>query len=139
MYKDLKKNFWWEGMKREIATYVSQCLTCQQVKAEHQKLLGLLQPLPVPQWKWEHISMDFVVGLPRSQQSHYAIWVIVDRLTKMAHFIAYIMTYLVERLTCLYIQHIVRLQGVLVTIVSDQDSRFTTEFWRSLQQLWEHH
>ena len=78
MYKDLKRNFWWEGMKREIATYVSQCLTFQQVKAEYQKPPGLLQPLPVPQWKWEHISMDFVVGLPRSQQGHDAIWVIVD-------------------------------------------------------------
>ena len=73
MYQDLKRNFWWEGMKREIAEYVSKCFTCQQVKADHQKPSGLLQPLPVPQWKWEHISMDFVVGLPRSQQSHDAI------------------------------------------------------------------
>ena len=60
MYKDLKRNFWWEGIKREVATYVSQCLTCQQVKVEHQKPPGLLQSLPVPQWKWERISMDFV-------------------------------------------------------------------------------
>ena len=78
MYKDLKRNFLWKGMKREIATYISQCLTYQQVKAEHQKPPGLLQTLPIPQWKWEHISMDFVVGLPRSQQGHDAIWVIVD-------------------------------------------------------------
>ena len=94
---------------------------------------GLLQPLPVPQWKREDISMDFVVGLPRSQQGHDAIWVFVDRLTKTAHFIAYSMTYSVEHLNRLYIQHIVCLHGVPVTIVSDRDSRFTAEFWRSLQ------
>ena len=73
MYKDLKRNFWWEVMKREVATYLSQFLTCQPVKVEHQKPPGLLQPLPVPQWKWEYVSMDFVVGLPRSQYNHDAI------------------------------------------------------------------
>ena len=75
-------------MKRDVADYVSKCFTYQQVKADHQKSSGLLQPLPIPQWKWEHISMDFVVGLPRSQQNHDAFWVIVDRLTKSVHFIA---------------------------------------------------
>ena len=75
-------------MKLEVAEYVSKCLTCQQVKAEHQRPVGLLQPLPIPQWKWEHISIDFVVGLPRFQQNRDAICVIVDRLTILAHFIA---------------------------------------------------
>ena len=130
MYKDLKRHFWWEGMKREVAVHVSKCLTCQQVKAKHQ---SLLQTLPIPQWKWEHITMDFVVGLPRTQQNHDAIWVVVDRLTKSAHFIAYSMTYPVEKLSRLYLQHIVRLHGVPVTIVSDRDLRFTVEFWKSLQ------
>ena len=134
MYKDLKRNFWWEGMKRDIAEYVSKCITYQQVKAEHQKPSGLLQPLPIPEWKWEHISMDFVVGLPRSQQNHDAIWVIVDRLTKSAHFIAYSMTYPVERMNRLYLQYAVRLHGVPVTIVSKRDSQFTSEFWKSLQK-----
>ena len=133
MYKDLKRHFWWEGMKRKVAVHISKCLTYQQVKAEHQKPAGLLQPLPIPQWKWEHITMDFVVGLPRTQQNHDAIWVVVDRLTKLAHFIAYSMTYPVEKLSRLYLQHIVRLHGVPVTIVSDRDSRFTAEFWKSLQ------
>ena len=94
-------------MKRDVAEHVSKCLTCQQVKAEHQRPSGLLQPLSIPQWKWEHITMDFVVGLPRSQQNHDSIWVIVGRLTKSAHFIAYTMTYSVERLSQLYIQQIV--------------------------------
>ena len=77
--------------------------------------------------------MDFMVGLSRSQQNHDAIWVIVDRLTKSAHFIAYSMAYPVEKLSRLYLHHVVRLHGVPVTIVSDRDSRFTAEFWKSLQ------
>lgn len=89
MYKDLKLNFWWYGMKREVAQSVAKCLVCQQVKAEHQRPAGLLQPLPIPEWKWEHVTMDFVTGLPRTPKNHDAIWVIVDRLTKCAHFIPF--------------------------------------------------
>jgi len=74
-------------MKRDIAEYVSRCLVCQQVKAEHQRPSGLMQKIEIPQWKWEEITMDFVVGLPKTQRGHDAIWVVVDRLTKSAHFI----------------------------------------------------
>ncbi|GJX20283.1 putative nucleotidyltransferase, ribonuclease H [Tanacetum coccineum] len=87
MYHDLKQHFWWSGMKRDVATFVSKCLTCQQVKIEHQRASGLLQPLEIPVWKWDEISMDFVTGLPRTQRKHDAIWVVVDRLTKSAHFL----------------------------------------------------
>ena len=87
MYQDLRQNFWWPNMKREIAEYVSRCLTCQKVKSEHQRPSGLLQPLEIPEWKWEHITMDFVVGLPATRKGYDAIWVIVDRLTKSAHFL----------------------------------------------------
>ncbi len=66
MYNTVKEHYWWMGMKKDIAEYVSKCLTCQQVKAEHQVRAGLLQPLPVPEWKWERIMMDFVMGLPRT-------------------------------------------------------------------------
>ncbi|GFS42479.1 hypothetical protein Acr_00g0080050 [Actinidia rufa] len=93
MYRDLKETFWWPGMKKEIAEFVSQCLSCQQVKAEHQRPAGLLQSLPIPEWKWEHITMDFVVGLPNSPRGCNAIWVIVDRLTKSAHFLPVKTTY----------------------------------------------
>lgn len=86
MYQDLKRQFWWSGMKKDVAGFVSRCLTCQQVKAEHKRPAGLLQPLPVPEWKWEYITMDFVTGLPRTRQGYDAVWVIVDRLTKSAHF-----------------------------------------------------
>ena len=74
-------------MKRDVAEFVSRCLVCQQLKAEHQKPSGTLQPLPIPKWKWELIIMDFVVGLPRTQAGYDAIWMIVDRLTKSAHFL----------------------------------------------------
>jgi hypothetical protein len=87
MYKDLKVRFWWEKMREDIAEYIARCDTCQRVKAEHQRPAGLLQPLEIPAWKWEDINMDFVVGLLCSQRGHDAIWVIVDRLTKVAHFI----------------------------------------------------
>nr|GFA80986.1 retrotransposon protein, putative, Ty3-gypsy subclass [Tanacetum cinerariifolium] len=87
MYHDLKQHFWWSGMKCDIAMYVSKCLICQQVKIEHQRASGLLQQLDIPVWKWDEISMDFVTGLPRTQRRHDAIWVVVDRLTKSAHFL----------------------------------------------------
>jgi len=78
MYRDLKSHFWWSGMKRDIVDFVARCHTYQKVKAEHQKPGGLLQPLPILVWKGDHITMDFVVGMPRTQRHHDAIWVIVD-------------------------------------------------------------
>nr|GFA26190.1 retrotransposon protein, putative, Ty3-gypsy subclass [Tanacetum cinerariifolium] len=87
MYHDLKQYFWWSGIKRDVATFVSRCLVCQQGKIEHQRASGLLQPLDIPVWKWDEISMDFVTGLPPTQRRHDAIWVVVDRLTKSAHFL----------------------------------------------------
>ncbi|WOH14708.1 hypothetical protein DCAR_0934230 [Daucus carota subsp. sativus] len=73
MYQDLKQNFWWPDMKKEIAQWIGKCYTCQRVKAEHQKPSGLIQPLEIPEWKWEHIAMDFIVGLPRTKSNHDAI------------------------------------------------------------------
>jgi hypothetical protein len=86
MYQDLKTHFWWHGMKRDVAEYVALYDTCQRVKAKHQRPVGLLQPLKIPEWRWEEMSMDFIVGLPRTQSGYDSIWVIVDRLTKVAHF-----------------------------------------------------
>ncbi|CAL2257126.1 unnamed protein product [Prunus armeniaca] len=134
MYQDLRRPFWWNGMKRDVAIFVSTCLTCQQVKAEHQKPAGPLQPLPVAQWKWDHITMDFVTGLPRSPRGKDAIWVIVDRLTKSAHFISVKTTYSTETLEKLYIREIVRLHGIPISIVSDRDSKFTSQFWGALKK-----
>ena len=133
MYQDLKQHYWWPGMKRDVIGYVERCLTCQQVKAEHQRPAGLLQPLEIPEWKWDQVTMDFVSGLPRTSKGHNSIWVVVDRLTKSAHFIPVKTTYTLDRLAELYVREIVRLHGVPNSIVSDRDSRFTSKFWRSLQ------
>ena len=115
-------------MKREIAHFVEQCLTCQQVKMENQRPLGLLQPLPILEWKRENISMDFVYRLPRRSKNHDAIWVVGDRLTKSTHFIAIRMNYSLNKLAELYINEIVRLHGVPVSVVLDRDPRFTSRF-----------
>ncbi|KAA0043136.1 putative Retrotransposon protein [Cucumis melo var. makuwa] len=93
MYQDLKRVYWWRNMKRQVAEFVSKCLVCRQVKAPRQKPAGLLQPLSVPEWKWENVSMDFITRLPRTLRGFTVIWVVVDRLTKSAHFISGKSTY----------------------------------------------
>ncbi|GKB83188.1 putative reverse transcriptase domain-containing protein [Tanacetum coccineum] len=134
MYYDLRDLYWWPGMKKDIALYVSKCLTCSKVKAEHQKPSGLLQQPEIPKWKWENITMDFITKLPRTSSGHDAIWVIVDRLTKSAHFLAVREDYKTEKLTGLYINEIVARHGVPVSIISDRDSHFTSQLWQSLQK-----
>nr|GFB92990.1 retrotransposon protein, putative, Ty3-gypsy subclass [Tanacetum cinerariifolium] len=106
----------------------------KQVKIEHQWASGLLQPLNIPVWKWDEISMDFVTGLPRTQRRHDAIWVMVDCLTKSAHFIPIRKDYSVSRLAEIFQQEIVRLHGTPLAIVSDRDPRFTSRFWKGLQK-----
>jgi hypothetical protein len=133
MYQDLKKGFWWQGMKRDIVEYVAQCPTCQQVKAEHQRPAGPLQPLNVPEWKWDQIAMDFVVGLPKTLNGYDAICIVIDRLKKSAHFIPIKVTDLVPKLAELYIREIVRLHGIPASIISNCDARFTSRFWQCLQ------
>jgi hypothetical protein len=134
MYMDLKQKYWWNGMKADIARFVAHCDTCQRIKAEHQKPAGLFQPLPIPVWKWDEIGMDFVVGLPKTQKGHDSIWVIVDRLTKFAHFLPVRTTYGGEKLAKLYIENIVKLHGVPSRIVSDRGTQFTSRFWKSLHK-----
>jgi hypothetical protein len=134
MYMDIRQKYWWNGMKADIARFVAQCDTCQRIKAEHQRPAGLLQPLPIPVWKWDEIGMDFVVGLPRTQKGHDSIWVIVDRLTKSAHFIPVRTTYGGEKLAKLYVENIVKLHGVPSRIVSDRGTQFTSRFWKSLHK-----
>ncbi|KAL0546488.1 hypothetical protein IC582_016398 [Cucumis melo] len=133
MYQDLKRVYWWRNMKREVAEFVSRCLVCQQVKAPRQKPAGLLQPLSIPEWKWENVSMDFITGLPRTLRGFTVIWVVVDRLTKSAHFVPGKSTDTASKWAQLYMSEIVRLHGVPVSIVSDRDARFTSKFWKGLQ------
>ncbi|GJU36046.1 putative reverse transcriptase domain-containing protein [Tanacetum coccineum] len=134
MYQDVKKLYWWPNMKADIATYVSKCLTCAKVKAEHQRQSGLLVQPEIPQWKWDNITMDFVTKLPRSSQGYDTIWVIVDRLTKSAIFIPMKETDPLEKLARLYLKEVVTRHGIPVSIICDRDPRFASNFWRSLQK-----
>ncbi|KAL0556468.1 hypothetical protein IC582_004982 [Cucumis melo] len=110
MYQDLRSVYWWRNMKREVADFVNRCLVCQQVKAPRQRPTGLLQPLNVLGWKWESVSMNFITGLPRTLKGYTVIWVVVDRLTKSAHFVSGKSTYTANRDAC-----------------------FTSKFWKGLQ------
>ncbi|GJR17019.1 putative reverse transcriptase domain-containing protein [Tanacetum coccineum] len=111
MYHDLKKLYWWPNMKANIATYVE-----------------------IPQWKWEKVTMDFITKLPKTSSGYDTIWVTVAHLTKSAHFLPIKETDSIERPTRLYLKEVVLRHGVLVSIISDRDSRFTSHFWQSLQK-----
>ncbi|KAJ0431848.1 putative nucleotidyltransferase, Ribonuclease H [Helianthus annuus] len=134
MYQDLKANYWWIGLKKSVAAHVAKCLTCAQVKAEHQKPSGLLQQPELPEWKWECVTMDFITKLPKTRKGNDTIWVIVDRLTKSAHFLPIKETYSSDMLAQLYVDKIVALHGIPVSIISDRDTRYTSHFWKSFQQ-----
>ncbi|GKA73840.1 putative reverse transcriptase domain-containing protein, partial [Tanacetum coccineum] len=132
MYHDMKMLYWWPNMKADIATYVSKCLTCAKVKAEHQKPSGLLVQPDAPKWKWEKITMDFVTKLPRTAAGFDMIWVIVDRLTKSARFLPMEETDSTEKLARLYLREVVSRYDIPVSIISDCDSHFTLRVWQSL-------
>jgi hypothetical protein len=134
MSQDLKQKYWWYGLKRDVAAHVAMCDVCQRVKAEHQRPTGLLHPLKIPERKWEEIGMDFIVGLPRTPAGYDSIWVIVDRLTKVAHFILVKTTYSGAKLAELYMARIVCLHGVPKKIVPDRGSQFTSRYWKKLHE-----
>ncbi|GJR90970.1 putative reverse transcriptase domain-containing protein [Tanacetum coccineum] len=121
-------------MKADIATYVSKCLTCARVKAEHQRPSGLLVQPEIPEWKWDNITMDFITKLPRSSQGFDTIWVIVDRLTKSAHFLPIRENDPLDKLARLYLNRIVARHEIPASIICDRDGRFTSNFWRSFQK-----
>ena len=116
-------------MKKDIVEYVEVCDVCQRVKTEHQKPAGLLQPLPIPEWKWDKLGMDFITGLPRTRSGYDSIWVVVDRLTKVAHFIPVKTTYTSAKLAKIYMTRIVPR-----TIVSDRGTQLTTKFWNHMHE-----
>ncbi|GJU39113.1 reverse transcriptase domain-containing protein [Tanacetum coccineum] len=131
----IEYGYWWPGMKKDIAKYVSKCLTCLKVKAEHQRPSGLLQQPDIPVCKWEGIAMDFVTKLPRTSSGHDTIWVIVDRFSYgNAHFLHMREDYKMDRLARLYLNKVVATHGVPVSIISDRVSRFTSRFWQSMQE-----
>ena len=122
-------------MKKEIAAYVARCDNCCRVKAVHLKLAELLQPLSVPGWKWEEVSMDFIVGLPPTHNNFDSIWVIVDCLTKSTHFIPVRTDKRPHEYVELYFSHIVYLHGVPRTNVCDRGPQFIAHFWEHLHNM----
>jgi hypothetical protein len=134
MYQDLKQKYWWYGLKRDVATHVAGCDVCQRVKVEHQIPAGLLNPLKIPESKWEEIGMDFIVGLPRTPVGYDSIWLILDRLKKVAHFISVKTNYIGAKLAEFYMARIVCLHRVPKKIVLDRGSQFTSRFWQKLHE-----
>ena len=120
-------------MKTDVANFVVSCLVCQKAKIEHQRPGGTLKPLDIPQWKWDSIAMGFVTHLPRTTKGNDLIWVIVDKLTKCAHFLAINQKMSMDKLAELYVREVVTMHGVPTSIVSHRDSRFTSRFWQSLE------
>ena len=134
MYRDVRKRFCWKGLKQDIARFVAECDVCCRVKVEHLKPAETLKPLPIPSQKWEDITMDFIFGVPRTSSGYYSIWVIIDRLTKSAHFLPIKVTYLVSKYAELYLAHIVCLNAIPKIIVSDRDPQFMSQFWDELHK-----
>lgn len=132
MITALQKEYYWLSMKNDVASYLARCLECQQIKAEHQHPAGLLQPLPIPEWKWETISMDFIIGFPKSRKNNDSIMVVVDKLSKSAHFILVQSTYRFVHVAHIFMQNIFRLHGLPKTIISDRDVKFTSVIWKRL-------
>jgi len=134
-YQRLKNHFSWKGMKQAVESYIKQCDVCQHAKHSNTHPAGLLQPLPLPQGVWMDLSMDFIDGLPRSQ-GYSVIFVVVDRLTKYAHFMAVKHPYTVASIAQLFMDNVVRLHGLPQSIVSDRDTIFVSAFWKELFKLY---
>jgi hypothetical protein len=121
-------------IEERCGAHVVMCDVCQRVKAEHQRPTGLLYPLKIPEWKWEEIGINFITGLPRTPRGYDSIWVIVDRLNKVAHFIPVKTTYMISQLLELYMVRIMSLHSVPKKIVSDRGPHFTSRLWKSFHE-----
>jgi hypothetical protein len=134
MYQDIRQRYWWSNMKQEIARYVTECDICHHVKAENQKPARILQPLPIPEGKWDKVQTDLITGFPKLQKGHDAILVIVDQFSKVAHFLPVKQMITASQLLELYISRIVSLHYILKEISLDHGSLFTSKFWESFQE-----
>jgi hypothetical protein len=128
----VKIQYYWPGMKREIVDFIAKCLECQRVRDKHIHPVGLLQPLPIHEWKWEVVTMDFIMGYPRKSKQHDAIMVVVDKITKVTHFIPMKTTHKETNVVDIYMREVACLHGISKTIVSDRDPNFTSKFWKGL-------
>jgi hypothetical protein len=130
-YQRMKRLFYWPGMKKDITHYISECAVCQREKAEHYHYPGLLDPLDPPDMAWQHITMDFIEGLPKSQGKE-VILVVVDRMTKMAHFIALPHPYTAQSVAEAFITNVFKLHGPPASIITDRDRIFTSNLWQTV-------
>jgi hypothetical protein len=128
----VKSHYFWSGLKKEIVEYIARCMECQKVKAKHSHPAGLLQPLPIPEWKWDVVTMDFITGLPRTSKQHDSIMVVVEKITKYAHLIPLKTTHKAGDVADIFLKEVARLHGIPKTIVSDRDPKFTSNFWKEL-------
>ena len=127
-----RKHYCWPRMKKDIAAYISRCMKCQHVKVDHQNPTGLLQPLPVQEWKWEFISMDFIIGFPMTWRQNDSIMVVVDNFTKATQFIPMQYTHKTDDIEKIFMKEIFKLHGLPKEIISDRDVKFTSNFWKGL-------
>jgi hypothetical protein len=132
MYHDLRQQFWWTRMKRKIARYVLERDTYRKVNAAYMKPGGLLQPLNIPNWKWDDISIDFIVGLLMTTHKFDSIWLMVERFTKLANFILVNTRYDAQKYAEIYVARVLGLHGVLKTIISNRGLQFVAHFWEQL-------
>ncbi len=135
-YYNLCKGYWWPAMRHDVETYIRQCHACQTDKPTNLKSAGLLEPLPIPTRKWESIGMDFITQLPCTKSEHDAIFVVVDRLSKLVHFIPTTTDVSAADVAALLVKHVAKLHGLPSSIVSDRDTRFCSHFWQAVMQLW---
>jgi hypothetical protein len=130
-YQRIKRIFYWPGLKADVENFVRECPTCQKAKGENCHYPGLLDPLPIPDMAWTHISMDFIEGLPKSNGKE-VILVVVDRLTKFAHFVPLSHPYTVQTVAQAFIDNVMKLHGPPIAIVSDRDRIFTSNMWKDI-------
>jgi hypothetical protein len=128
----VNKEYYWSGMKKEVADFIARCLECQKVKVEHKHPTRFLQPLSIPEWKLEFIMMDFRTKLPISTKKHDSIMVLVDKLTKDTHFVPMKSIYKEANIANIYMRETSKVHGVTKTIVSNIDPKFTSKFWKGL-------
>jgi hypothetical protein len=128
----VKSHYFWPGLKREIAEYFARCMECQKVKAEHRHPARFLQPLPIPEWKWEVVTMDSITGFPRTSKQHESIMVLVDKLTKSAHFIPLKTTHKVADVVDIFLKEVAHLHKIPKKIMYDRDPKFTSNFWKGM-------
>ncbi|GJP47589.1 hypothetical protein CLOM_g6771 [Closterium sp. NIES-68] len=131
----IAKHYYWPHMADDVQKFVTSCDTCQRMKSSKQKKAGLLQPLPVPEQPWQVVSLDFITGLPPTTSSHDAILVVIDKFSKMGHFIPTHTTARTEETAQLFVRHIISQHGIPTTLISDRDPKFTSKFWKELMSL----